>query len=68
MTKTQELIEWVSLNVVGVLGFITVVKEYLPWGIGLVGSCILIWYNVERALKVRAERRRIENESEEAAN
>ena len=68
MTKTQELIEWVSLNVVGVLGFITVVKAYLPWGVGLLGSCILLSYNIERGLKVRAERRKIENESEEATN
>lgn len=65
MVKTQELVEWVSLNVVGVLGFITVVKEYLPWGVGLVGSCILIWYNIERALKVRAERKKIEDEAKE---
>ena len=68
MVKTQELVEWVSLNVVGVLGFITVVKEYLPWGVGLVGSCILIWYNIERSLKVRAERKKIEDEAKEAIN
>lgn len=63
--KTEELIEWVSLNVVGVLGFITVVKEYLPLGVGLIGSAVLIWYNIERALKVRLERRKLEKENEE---
>jgi hypothetical protein len=68
MVKPQELVEWVSINTVAVLGFITVVKEYLPWGIGVIGGAVLIWYNVERALKVRAERKKIDNGTEEEAN
>lgn len=65
MVKTEEAVEWVSVNVVAVLGFITVIEEYLPWTIGVIGGCVLIWYNVERALKVRSERKKIDNESKE---
>jgi hypothetical protein len=68
MVKTQEIVEWVSINTVAVLGFITVVKEYLPWGIGVIGGGVLIWYNVERALKVRTERKKIIDDSEEKAD
>ncbi len=65
MVKPEEVLEWVSVNVVAVLGLITVIKEYLPWTVGVIGGCVLIWYNAERALKVRSERKKIENESKE---
>jgi len=65
MVKPEEIIEWVGINTVAVIGVITVVKEYMPWFVGVVGGIVLIWYNIERALKVRAERKKIKNESEE---
>tara|TARA_R110002020_G_scaffold403304_5_gene613422 strand:- start:7171 stop:7389 length:219 start_codon:yes stop_codon:yes gene_type:complete len=65
MVKPEEAIEWVSVNVVAVLGLITVIKEYLPWTVGVIGGCVLIWYNIERALKVRSERKKTNYESKE---
>ena len=67
MVKPEEIIEWVGINTVAVIGVITVVKEYMPWFVGVVGGIVLIWYNIERALKVRAERKKIKNESEKEA-
>lgn len=64
MVKPEEIIEWVGINTVALIGIITVVKEYMPWFVGVIGGIVLIWYNIERALKVRAERKKITNESE----
>ena len=64
MVKPEEIVEWVGINTVALIGIITVVKEYMPWFVGVIGGIVLIWYNIERALKVRAERKRITNESE----
>lgn len=64
MVKPEEIVEWVGINTVALIGIITVVKEYMPWFVGVIGGIVLIWYNIERALKVRAERKKITNESE----
>lgn len=59
MVKPEEIIEWVGINTVALIGFITVIEEYMPWFVGVIGGIVLIWYNIERALKVRAERKKI---------
>jgi hypothetical protein len=65
MVTSEEMVEWVGINTVALLGYITVVEQYMPWFVGIIGGCVLIWYNVERALKVRSERKKIDNESKE---
>jgi hypothetical protein len=63
--KSADIIEWVFFNAVGVVGFLSIVEEYIPLWLGIVGGVVLIWYNVERALKIRAERRALEKKIRE---
>lgn len=36
------------------------IQEVLPWFIGCMGGAALAWYNVEKALKMRQERKKDE--------
>lgn len=63
--KGSDVVEWVFLNAVGVVGFLSVVEEYIPLWLGITGGTVLIWYNVERALKIRAERKALEKKNKE---
>ena len=52
----KELSEWVTVNCLGSIWALSAYTEIIQGGLFIVGSIALIWYNIEKALKVRAER------------
>ena len=42
MVTSEEMVEWVGINTVALLGYITVVEQYMPWFVGIIGGCVLI--------------------------
>ncbi len=48
-----------SLNNVAYIGItVATLQEWLPMGIGCIGGLALAWYNIEKALKMRQDRKR----------
>jgi len=57
--------EWVLINIITLTtGFAweAFLKEQMSWVVGLIAAAGLAWYNIERALQVRSERRRADKE------
>tara|TARA_R100001510_G_C7536514_1_gene125817 strand:+ start:271 stop:456 length:186 start_codon:yes stop_codon:yes gene_type:complete len=49
----------VSLNNLTYIGItVATLQEWLPMGIGCIGGLALAWYNIEKALKMRQDRKR----------
>ena len=55
----KEISEWVTVNILGSIWALSAYTEVIQGGLFILGSIALIWYNVEKALKVRAERKKL---------
>jgi len=57
----REFSEWVTVNILGGIWAIGAYTEIIQGALLILGSIALIWYNVEKALKVRAERKKLKD-------
>lgn len=55
----KEVSEWITVNILGSIWALSAYTEIIQGGLFIVGSIALIWYNIEKALKVRAERKKL---------
>ena len=58
---SREINEWITVNILGGIWAIGAYTEVIQGALLILGSIALIWYNIEKALKVRAERKRLED-------
>lgn len=53
----QTAVEDLSASLIGATWTTAVLLEYLEGGVAIAGGAAIIWYNVEKALAVRKQRR-----------
>ena len=58
--SAKNLLELVGNNVAYAAILWATIQEILPWFIGCMGGAALAWYNFEKALKMRQDRKRDE--------
>jgi hypothetical protein len=56
---TSNINEWVTVNILGIVWTTSAALEWIEGGLFILGSLALLWYNVEKALKARAERKKL---------
>ena len=63
-------IEWISLNIANGVAFVLAksVDDPIKGLAVTIGIAALAWFNIERALKTRAERKAIQQENESRTN